>query len=141
MANKTKKTNEVAKAAQVTETKTTKKVETKKTNVLDQAISKLSITTKATKAGSSIYKSEIFDGQDSKGKKAARRRARRIRDNFIGAWLESKSDKEAIKVIQNEWIEFATDIYRDPTVIFEKNTSEEDQKICKDFIKAMAIEY
>ena len=115
------------------------KVETKKTvNPLEAIAAKIPALAKAGKATSSIYKAELFDGQDDKGKKAIRRKVRRIRDQFLGAFLEAQGKPELLKALQKDWMEFASQVYNNTQFIFEKNTSEEDQKLCQDFVKAMA---
>lgn len=119
-------------------TKAEKNQKTKKVSVLDAVTAKLPAT---AKVASSIYKSNLFEGQDDKGKKAIRRKVRRIRDQFVGVFLEANGKKEALKGLQKDWKEFASQVYNDVSFIFEKNTSEEDQKIFQDFVKAMAIDY
>lgn len=128
---------EVKKAtATKVEPKADKKPKTKK-NPLEALTVDIPMLAK-TKATSSIYKADLFDGQDDKGKKSIRRKIRRIRDQFLGAWLEAKNDTEKVKGLQKEWAKFASQVYNDSRYIFEKNTSEEDQKLCQDFVKAMA---
>lgn len=114
------------------------KVETKKVNPLEAIAAKIPALAKAGKTTSSIYKAELFDGQDDKGKKAIRRKVRRIRDQFLGAFLEAKNKPEVLKGLQKDWMEFASQVYNNAQFIFEKNTSEEDQKLCQEFVKAMA---
>lgn len=114
------------------------KVETKKVNPLEAITAKIPALAKAGKTTSSIYKAELFDGQDDKGKKAIRRKVRRIRDQFLGAFLEAKNKPEVLKGLQKDWMEFASQVYNNAQFIFEKNTSEEDQKLCQEFVKAMA---
>jgi hypothetical protein len=121
----------------------TKKVEpkAKKANTkLDALAAKFPSLAKA-KATSSIYKAELFEGLDDKAKKATRRKARRLRDNFIGRYLQANGNKEELKGLQKEWKEFAAEVYNNSSFIFEKNTSAEDQKIMTQFIKAMAADY
>ena len=115
-----------------------KKAETKKVSALEAITAKLPALAKTGKATSSIYKAELFDGQDDKGKKAIRRKVRRIRDQFLGAFLEAQGKPELLKSLQKDWMEFASQVYNNTQFIFEKNTSEEDQKLCQDFVKAMA---
>lgn len=119
--------------------KEAKKADSKKT--LDAISAKLPTLAKAGKSTSSIYKADLFDGQDDKGKKAIRRKVRRIRDQFLGAYLEAKNKPELLKSLQKDWKEFASTVYNNASQIFEKNTSEADQKLCQDFVKAMAIDY
>jgi len=114
------------------------KAETKKASALEAITAKLPALAKTGKATSSIYKAELFDGQDDKGKKAIRRKVRRIRDQFLGAFLEAQGKPELLKALQKDWMEFASQVYNNVQFIFEKNTSEEDQKLCQDFVKAMA---
>ena len=116
----------------------TKKAETKKASTLDAITAKLPALAKTGKSTSSIYKAELFEGQDEKGKKSIRRKVRRIRDQFLGAYLENKNKPEFLKGLQKDWAEFASQVYNNASFIFEKNTSEEDQELCKDFVKAMA---
>ena len=118
----------------------TKKAETKKVNPIEAITANLPTLVK-TRGTSSIYKASLFEGQDDKGKKAIRRRVRRIRDQFIGAFLEKKGKPAELKGLQKDWMEFASQVYNDAKFIFEKNTSEEDQAICNEFTKAMAQEY
>lgn len=118
----------------------TKKAETKKVNPIEAITANLPTLAK-TRGISSIYKASLFEGQDDKGKKAIRRRVRRIRDQFIGAFLEKKGKPAELKGLQKDWMEFASKVYNDVQFIFEKNTSEEDQAICNEFTKAMALEY
>jgi len=130
-ANNTPKANANKKAE--------KTQETKKVSVLDVIAAKLPAAAKASSA--SIYKAELFDGQDDKGKKAIRRKVRRIRNQFVGAFLEANGKREILKGLQKDWKEFASQVYNNASLIFEKNTSEEDQKIFQDFVKAMAADY
>ena len=117
-------------------------VEIKKTvNPLDAITAKLPAIVKAGKSTSSIYKAELFDGQDEKGKKSIRRKVRRIRDQFLGAYLEAKNKPESLKKLQKDWKEFASQVYTNSSFIFEKNTAEDDQKLCQEFVKAMAADY
>lgn len=118
--------------------KESKTTETKKVNALEAIASKLPALAKTSKATSSIYKAELFDGQDDKGKKSIRRKVRRIRDQFLGAYLENKNKPEVLKGLQKDWMEFASQVYNNTQFIFEKNTSEEDQALCQEFVKAMA---
>lgn len=118
--------------------KESKTTETKKVNALEAITSKLPALDKTSKATSSIYKAELFDGQDDKGKKSIRRKVRRIRDQFLGAYLENKNKPEFLKGLQKDWMEFASQVYNNSQFIFEKNTSEEDQALCQEFVKAMA---
>lgn len=118
--------------------KESKTTETKKVNALEAIAAKIPTLAKTSKSTSSIYKAELFDGQDDKGKKSIRRKVRRIRDQFLGAYLEAKNKPEALKSLQKDWMEFASQVYNNTQFIFEKNTSEEDQKLCQDFVKAMA---
>ena len=115
-------------------------VATAKVNKLDAIASKLQVT-KVGRTGSSIYKASLFEGQDKDAKKAIRRKVRRIRDQFLGAFLEKKGDAAEMKALQKEWKEFAGEVYNNVSFIFEKNTKEEDQKLCQEFTKAMAMEY
>lgn len=120
----------------------TKKAETKKVNnTLEAITAKLPTLVKTRGTSSSIYKASLFEGQDDKGKKVIRRKVRRIRDQFIGAFLEKKGKPAELKGLQKDWMEFASQVYNDAKFIFEKNTSEEDQAICNEFTKAMAQEY
>lgn len=119
----------------------TKKATTKKANALEAITAKLPTLAKAKGNTSSIYKAELFEGQDDKAKKAIRRKIRRIRDQFIGAFLEKKNKPSELKSLQKEWLEFAGQVYNNASAIFEKNTSEADQAICREFTKAMALEY
>lgn len=112
----------------------------KKVSKLDAVTAELSILS-TSKATSSIYKAELFDGQDDKGKKAIRRKIRRIRDQFLGAYIEAKGKPESLKSLQKEWLKFNSQVYNNASLIYEKNTSEADQKLCQEFVKAMAIDY
>lgn len=132
--NATPKANKNIKDVKKPETK----VETKKANPLEAIAAKIPALAKAGKTTSSIYKAELFAGQDDKGKKAIRRKVRRIRDQFLGAFLEAKNKPEVLKGLQKDWMEFASQVYNNAQFIFEKNTSEEDQKLCQEFVKAMA---
>ena len=119
----------------------TKKAETKKVNPIEAITANLPTLVKARGTSSSIYKASLFEGQDDKGKKAIRRKVRRIRDQFLGAFIEKKGKPAELKGLQKDWMEFASQVYNDAKFIFEKNTSEEDQAICNEFTKAMAQEY
>lgn len=114
---------------------------TKKVNPLEAITANLPTLAKARGITSSIYKASLFEGQDDKGKKAIRRKVRRIRDQFLGAFLEKKGKPAELKSLQKDWVEFASQVYNDAKFIFEKNTSEDDQAICNEFTKAMAQEY
>lgn len=118
--------------------KESKTPETKKVNNLEAITSKIPSLAKTSKATSSIYKAELFEGQDDKGKKAIRRKVRRIRDQFLGAYFENKAKPEVLKSLQKDWAEFASQVYNNAQFIFEKNTSEEDRALCQEFVKAMA---
>lgn len=119
----------------------TKKAETKKVNPIEAITANLPTLVKTRGTSSSIYKASLFEGQDDKGKKAIRRKVRRIRDQFLGAFFEKKGKPAELKGLQKDWMEFASQVYNDAKFIFEKNTSEEDQAICNEFTKAMAQEY
>lgn len=119
----------------------TKKAETKKVNALEAITANIPALAKSGRSTSSIYRAELFEGQDDKTKKAIRRKVRRIRDQFIGAFLEKKNKPSELKGLQKDWLEFANQVYNNVSFIFEKNTSEEDQAICNEFTKAMALEY
>ena len=119
----------------------TKKAETKKVNPIEAITANLPTLVKTRGTSSSIYKASLFEGQDDKGKKAIRRKVRRIRDQFLGAFLEKKGKPAELKGLQKDWMEFSSQVYNDAKFIFEKNTSEEDQAICNEFTKAMAQEY
>ena len=125
------------KKATTTKAEKVTKTKAQKNNPLEAITVDIPMLAK-TKATSSIYKAALFDGQDDKGKKSIRRKIRRIRDQFLGAWLEAKNDTEKVKGLQKEWAKSASQVYNDSRYIFEKNTSEEDQKLCQDFVKAMA---
>lgn len=129
--NTTKGQNNSKKESQTTETK--------KVNALEAITAKIPALAKTSKSTSSIYKAELFDGQDDKGKKSIRRKVRRIRDQFLGAYLENKNKPEFLKGLQKDWMEFASQVYNNTQFIFEKNTSEEDQALCQEFVKAMAF--
>ena len=138
MANKSNSKTQNNSKKENTQVITPAKAETKKANPLEAIAAKIPALAKASKATSSIYKAELFDGQDDKGKKAIRRKVRRIRDQFLGAFLEAQGKPEILKALQKDWMEFASQVYNNTQFIFEKNTSEEDQKLCQDFVKAMA---
>lgn len=127
--NTTKGQNNSKKESKTTETKV---------NALEAITAKIPALAKTSKSTPSIYKAELFDGQDDKGKKSIRRKVRRIRDQFLGAYLENKSKPEFLKGLQKDWMEFASQVYNNTQFIFEKNTSEEDQALCQEFVKAMA---
>lgn len=131
---KAQEPKKVAKKAEI------QKVEPK-VSKLDAITSKLPALAKAGKSTSSIYKAELFDGQDDKGKKAIRRKVRKIRDHYVGLFLEANGNKETLKGLQKEWKNFASQVYNNSSFIFEKNTSEEDQKTFTNFVKAMALDY
>lgn len=121
--------------------KTPKAQETKKVNPIEAITANLPTLVKTRGTSSSIYKASLFEGQDDKGKKAIRRKVRRIRDQFLGAFLEKKGKPAELKGLQKDWMEFASQVYNNAQFIFEKNTSEEDQTICNEFTQAMAQEY
>ena len=138
MANKNNSKTQNNSKKENTQVITPAKAETKKVNPIEAITAKIPALAKTGKATSSIYKAELFDGQDDKGKKAIRRKVRRIRDQFLGAFLEAKNKPEVLNGLQKDWMEFASQVYNNAQFIFEKNTSEEDQKLCQDFVKAMA---
>lgn len=89
----------------------------------------------------SIYKAEIFDGLSDKEKRSRRRKLRRVRDAFIGDYLTKAKDPKALKELQKSWLEYAGKVYNDARYIFEKNTVEDNQEACQNFVKAMSQEY
>lgn len=121
--------------------KTPKAQETKKVNPIEAITANLPTLVKTRGTSSSIYKASLFEGQDDKGKKAIRRKVRRIRDQFLGAFLEKKGKPAELEGLQKDWMEFASQVYNNAQFIFEKNTSEENQTICNEFTQAMAQEY
>lgn len=123
-------------------TKANPKKETKASNfsAIMNSVKDLTPSTSVSIRGS-VYKTELFQDADDKQKKAIRRKLRRIRDSFIGEYLECQKDKAKLQGLQERWVKYASQVYNDVNHIFETNTIEDNRTLCDKFLKAMAQDY
>ena len=79
----------------------------------------------------SIYKLEILQGTE-KERKAIRRKIRNTRDNMVDAF--NGASKEERKSIAQAWMEFASQVYADTSIIFEANTTDDKAATLAEFV-------
>jgi hypothetical protein len=80
----------------------------------------------------SIYKPELLTGTE-KERKSFRRKVRATRDNIISAF-NSATNSEEKKKIATAWKSFATKVYKDTTIIFEANTTDDKAATIAEFV-------
>lgn len=80
----------------------------------------------------SIYKPELLNGTE-KERKSFRRKVRATRDNIISAFNSAPNIEEK-KKIANAWKAFATKVYKDTTIIFEANTTDDKAATIAEFV-------
>lgn len=80
----------------------------------------------------SIYKPELLNGTE-KDRKSFRRKVRATRDNIISAF-NSATNIEEKKKIATAWKSFAVKVYKDTTIIFEANTTDDKAATIAEFV-------
>lgn len=93
------------------------------------------------KQGTSIYKSELFEGLNNSEKKSLRIKLRRMKDKFIQSYVMNKTNKEYLKELQKTWLKYAKDIYNDVSIIVDNNSTQQNKDDASNFITAMLVDY
>lgn len=95
---------------------------------------------KGAKSSKTIYKKEIFaDCKTDKEKKHLRIKLRRHLKSFIASAFTYQQTKqnEKLKALQNDWKEYAKQVYQNAEIIVDGNASEDFAKDCKNFLQVM----
>ena len=83
----------------------------------------------------SIYKKDLFkECLTDKQKKSLRIKLRRKKDSFIACYLANKKNETKLKELYNIWKQYAEQVYNDVNIIVDNNSTNENIKICNEFI-------
>lgn len=93
------------------------------------------------KQGTSIYKSNLFEGLNNSEKKSLRIKLRRMKDKFIQSYVMNKTNKDYLKELQKTWLKYAKDIYNDVSIIVDNNSTQQNKDDASQFITAMLVDY
>lgn len=82
-----------------------------------------------------IYQSKVFsDCVTEKDKKARRIKLRKMRDNFIESFFDTKNKNNKNEII-SQWKEFAEGVYKDVNIIFSGQTSDDKAILFSKFLQ------
>lgn len=93
------------------------------------------------KQGTSIYKSNLFEGLNNSEKKSLRIKLRRMKDKFIQSYVMNKTNKDYLIELQNSWFKYAKTIYNDVSIIVDNNSTQQNKDDASNFITAMLVDY
>lgn len=109
--------------------KDTKKVTKTESGNLD--FSDLAKYTNIGNKRDSIYKEGVISGTE-KQRKAARRKIRNSRDKIVEVFNAAKQSER--KEIAKAWVSFAKKTYKDISIIFESNTTDDKAILLAEFV-------
>lgn len=93
------------------------------------------------KQGTSIYKSNLFEGLNNSEKKSLRIKLRRMKDKFIQSYVINKNNKDYLIELQNSWFKYAKTVYNDVSIIVDNNSTQQNKEDASNFITAMLVDY